>query len=142
MTTTTTPMPQYRALQVLLLVLAIIAGIGGIVILFDARIIFVAVPVPTEAFAHSLITVMIQGFGALFIGLAILLYAASRDPVRYISVIDAFIVILVLLSGIDVYASETLQLSGMYPGHLIWGRVAFRLILAIVLLSLRPKAVR
>ena len=138
----TTPMPQYRVLRGLLLVLAILAGIGGLVILFDARIIFLAVPTPTEAFAHSLIVLLIQAFGALFIGLAILLYAASRDPVRYVSVIDAFIVILVLLSGIDVYAAQTLHTGTMYPGHLIWARVAFRLVLAIVLLSLRPRAVR
>ncbi|MBV9148573.1 MAG: hypothetical protein JO024_01805 [Candidatus Eremiobacteraeota bacterium] len=138
---TTTPMPQYRVLRGLLLVLAILAGIGGLVVLFDARIIFLAVPTPAEPFAHSFIVLLIQGFGAVIIGMAILLYAAARDPVRYISVIDAFIVILVLLSGIDVYAAETLHLGGMYPGHLILGRVAFRLILAIVLLSLRPRAV-
>ena len=135
------PPSQYRALRSLLLVLAILAAIGGVVLLFDARIIFFAVPAPAEAFAHSLIIILMQGFGALFIGLAVLLYAASRDPVRYISVIDAFIVILVLLSGIDVYAAETMHLGGMYPGYLIWARVAFRLILAIVLLSLRPRAV-
>ena len=135
-------MPQFRVLRGLLLMLAILAGIGGSFVLFDARIIFLAVPTPTEAFAHSLITLMIQGFGALFIGLAILLYAASRDPVRYVSVIDAFIVILVLLSGIDVYAAETLHTGTMYPGHLIWARVTFRLVLAIVLLSLRPRAVQ
>ena len=134
-------MPQYRTLRGLLLALAILAGIGGLVVLFDARIIFLALPTPTEAFAHSLIVLLMQGFGAIIIGLAILLYAASRDPVRYIRVIDAFIVMLVLLSGVDVYAAETMHLGGIYPGSLIWARVAFRLILAIVLLSLRPRAV-
>ena len=135
-------MPQYGLLRGLLLVLAVIAGIGGLVILFDPRIIFLAIPSPTEAFAHAWLSLLMQGFGVLFTGFAIVLYAASRDPVRYVSVIDGFIVILVLLSGVDVYAAETLHLGGTYPSHLIWPRVAFRLILAIVLISLRPRAVR
>jgi len=138
----TTAAAQHRVLRGLLLVLAILVGIGGLVILFDGQLVFLALPTPTEASAHTIITLLVQDFGALAIGLAVLLYAAARDPVRSLSVIDAFIVILVLLAGVDVHAAEKLHFGAMYPGYLIWARVAFRLILAIVLLSLRPKGVR
>jgi len=139
---TTPTTSAYRVLRGVLLLLAVVLGIAGVVVLFDAQLIFLAVPTPTEPFAHSLVTLLMQGYGAMALGLAVLLYAASRDPVRYVSVIDAFIVILVLLSGVDVYAAEKLHFGALYPGYLIWARVAFRLILAIVLLSLRPRAVQ
>jgi hypothetical protein len=126
-------------LRGLLLVLAILVGIGGLVILFDGQLVFLVLPTPTETSAHTIITLLIQDFGALAVGLAVLLYAASRDPVRYVSVIDAFIVILVLLAGVDVYAQAELHFGAMYPGYLIWARVAARLILAIILITLRPK---
>jgi len=139
---TVAPVPQYRALRGLLLALAILAAIAGIAILFDPQLIFLALPMPREQSAHTIITVLIQDLGALVLGFGILLYRASREPVRYLSVVDAFIVILVLFSGVDVYAVEELHFGDVYPATMVWVRIAVRLVLAIVLLSLRPRAVR
>ncbi len=138
---TVTALPQYRSLRGLLLIVAILLAIGGAVILFDAQLVFLALPIPKEAFAHATITVLIQDLGAMALGIAVVVYAASRDPVRYISAVDALIVILVLLASVDVYAVEKLHFNTIYPSGMIWARVALRLIVAIVLLWLRPKAV-
>ena len=140
--TTKATVTENKPLRGLLSVLAIIAALAGAVVIFDAQLVFWVLPVPQEAFAHSMITLLVQDLGALMIGFAMLLYAASRDPVRYITVINAFIVVLVLFAGVDVYAAEKLHFGAIYPGYMIWGRVAFRLVLAIILLSLRPRVVQ
>src|ERR1700680_1386809 len=98
-------MTQHRILSGLLLVLAIITFVGGVAILFDSRLAVVAIPSLlalsplTGTSAGTIIAILIQAFGAVAIGFAYLSYTASRDPVRYVGVLGAFIVVLVSVVG-------------------------------------------
>lgn len=129
-----------RILSGLLLVLAILSLVGGLGILFDSRLAVLALPsllalAPlTETSAGTIIAILIQAFGAVAIGFAYLSYTASRDPVRYVGIIDAFIIVLLLVAGIDISVGTKLHVGAILGSGLL------RIVLAAVLLFLRPKA--
>jgi len=130
---------QHRVLSGLLLVLAILTLVGGVAILFDSRLAVLALPSLltlsplTETSARTIIAILIQAFGAVAIGFAYLAYAASRDPVRCVAIVDAFIIVLLLVAGIDISAGTKLHVAA------IWESGVLRIVLAAVLLFLRPK---
>jgi hypothetical protein len=70
--------------------------------------------------------------------LGILLWFASRNPVRNVAVVDALIAGLCILTLTPLLSLWMTDIRSIYPGYLLWGRSAMRLAVAALLYWLRP----
>jgi hypothetical protein len=70
-----------------------------------------------------------------------MLFLASRDLERNVATVDGLIVGLVILAVTPLLSFYTVDIQRIYPGHLIWGRSAIRLVFAAVFFYLRPREV-
>ena len=71
--------------------------------------------------------------------LSVLIFFASRDPVRNVAIVNALIVGLCILAITPLLSLYTLDTRRLYPGYLIWARSLIRLALAVVLHFMRPR---
>jgi hypothetical protein len=126
-------------LRALLSVLAVIAALVGLSILFATRWVFTVSGAPQIA-AQPLLILFAQAFGAVAIPLGYLLYRASRDPVRYVAIIDATVIGLGIVVVLEVYAILAGGLTQYYSPALLWTSVVIRALLAVALFALRPRA--
>jgi hypothetical protein len=132
--------PQYRALRVVLGFLSLLMAIGGVLLIFGSKALVLRLFLhPPEAEISTLLLVTLKEMGGLALMLAIMLFLASRDPVRNVAIIDAFSVALCILAVTPLLSYRMLEVQKIYPGHLVWGRSLIRLALAAVLYFLRPK---
>jgi len=106
---------SHQALRILLLVIAIIQALAGVALLFGS-VWFSLLPTMPHLFSPDFASLMLKLFAALAIFAAILSYAASRDPVRNVAIIDAFIFLLIAVVAIDIYGSWVLHLSPVFAG--------------------------
>ena len=136
-----TPPKNHSALKAVLSVMCALLALGGLFLVFAAGSWIVKWLIP-DANAQTAVwmLVMLKAFGALALFLAYLLYHAARDPVRHATTITGLAYMLILLAALDVYAAYALGFAGVYPIWAIWARAAVRVALAIVLLTLRPRA--
>ena len=128
---------DYAALKAILLLLAVIETLTGVFLLFGARPLAVLAPADLHllpAFTTGLLMV----FGVLALGFGYLMYLASRDPMRYVGVIDTVVFLLIAGALLGLYA--TFALHALF-GFAMWIGTGARLLLAIVLLALRPRGV-
>jgi hypothetical protein len=79
--------------------------------------------------------------GGLALMFGVLLFFASRDPVRNMAIVNGLIVGLCILAITLLLSLYTLDIRRLYPGYLIWGRSLIRLALAAVLYVLRPREI-
>jgi len=77
--------------------------------------------------------------GGLAVMLSVLVFFASRDPVRNVAIVNGLILGLCILAITPLLSLYTLDIRRLYPGYLIWGRSLIRLALAAVLYFLRPR---
>jgi hypothetical protein len=132
--------PQYRALRVVLGFLSLLMAIGGVLLIFGSKALVLRLFLhPPEAEISTLLLATLKEMGGLALMLAIMLFLASRDPVRNVAIIDAFSVGLCILAVTPLLSYRMLEVQKIYPGHLVWGRSLIRLALAAVLYFLRPK---
>jgi hypothetical protein len=68
-----------------------------------------------------------------------MLFLASRDPVRNVAIVDAFIVGLCVLAITPLLSLSMLDIRRLYPSYVIWGRSLIRFALAALLFYLRPR---
>jgi hypothetical protein len=129
---------SHRALRVLLRVLAVIAALVGVSILFAPHWVFMVSGAP-EIAAQPLLLLFAQAFGAVALPLAYLLFRASRDPVRYVAIIDAAVIGLGIVVVLEVYAILAGGLTQYYSPALLWASVVIRALLAVALFALRPR---
>jgi hypothetical protein len=71
--------------------------------------------------------------------LSVLVFFASRNPVRNIAIVNGLIVGLCILAITPFLSLYTLDIRRLYPGYLIWGRSLIRLAIAAVLYFLQPR---
>lgn len=71
--------------------------------------------------------------------LTLMLFFASRDPVRNAAIVDALIAGLVILALTPLLSLYTLDIRKIYPSYLIWGRCLVRLAIAALLYLLKPR---
>ncbi len=105
-------------------------------VLLASNLVVSIVPTTLLAFSAGFAGVMLKVFGVIALFGAYLLYAASRDPVRYVAVIDAFAFLLLAVAAIDVYALVVVHLT-FAPWVIL--RTVVRVALAIALIVLRPR---
>ena len=87
----------------------------------------------------TLLLAMVKEVGGLTLTFSLLLWFASRDPVRNVAILDALIVGLCVLAVTPLLSLWTTEIRTLYPAYLIWGRSVVRLVVAAVLFWLRPR---
>ncbi len=137
------PRPPYRVLRILLVVFSLLAAAGGLVMIFAGKPLMVRLFLsPPESEMSTLLLATLKEMGGVLLMLSFLFFFASRDPVRNVAIVDAFIAGACVLAFTPLLSLYTLDLRGLYPGYLvnlIWVRSAVRLALAALLYYLRPR---
>jgi hypothetical protein len=125
------PRASYRGLRIMLGFLSVFVGVGGLVMIVGGQPLMVRLFLrPPESEVSTLLLVMMKEMGGLFLMFSLLLYFASRDPIRNVAIVNAFIVGLCVLALTPLLSLYILELRRLYPAYLIWGRSAVRLALA------------
>jgi hypothetical protein len=89
----------HRALRIVLRVFSALVAVGSLLMIFSGRPLMMRVLLrPPESEVSTLLLFVVREMGGLFLMLSLLLYFASRDPVRNVAIIDAVIVGLVVLA--------------------------------------------
>jgi hypothetical protein len=65
--------------------------------------------------------------------LSLMLFFASRNPVRNLAIVNAVIAGLGILALTPLLSFYTLDIQKIYPGRLVWGRSLVRLAIAALL---------
>jgi len=132
--------PPYRALRIVLGVFSLLAALVGLVIISSGRPLMMRLFFrPPESELSTLLLFMMKEMGGFILMLSVMLYLASRDPVRNVAILNAFIVGLCVLVVTPLLSLYTLDIRRLYPGYIIWGRSLVRLAVAALLYYLRPQ---
>src|SRR5438270_5154898 len=136
------PEPPYRALRIFLRVFSLLAVAGGLLMIFAGKplIVRIFLRLP-EGEVSTLLLSLLKEMGGMVLMLGVLLWLASRNPVRNVAVVDALIVGLCILALTPLLSLWMTDIRNMYPGHLLWGRSVVPLALAALLCWLLPRHV-
>jgi len=94
---------------------------------------------PPESEVSTLLLFVLKEMGGFVLMLTLMLFFASRDPVRNVAIVDALIVGLLVLSVTPLLSLYTLEIAKIYPRYLVWGRSLVRLAIAELLYLLKPR---
>lgn len=131
---------DYRATRISLAVISVLLAIGGLFMVFSSKALLMRMfmsPPPAEV--STLMLFMTKEFGGVMLMLSALLWFASRDPVRNVAIMDAFIIGFCVLAVTPLVSRALLPIREIYPDSLVWGRSVIRLIMAGVFYWLRPR---
>ncbi len=132
--------PPYRALRIILGIVSVFAAATGLLLVFSGKPLLMRLLLrPPETEVSTLLFFMMRELGGLALMLSVLVFFASRDPVRNVAIVNGFIVGLCILAITPLLSLYTLDIRRLYPGYLIWGRSLTRLAMAVVLYFLRPR---
>jgi len=138
----TMPEPPYRALSILLRVFSLLAALGGLLLIFAEKPLIVRILLrPPEAEVSTLFLSLLKEMGGMLLMISILLWLASRNPVRNVAVVDALIAGLCILALTPLLSLRMTDIRNIYPAYLLWGRSVVRLVIAAWLYWLRPRHV-
>ena len=131
--------PPYRALRIVLRVFSLLVFVGSVLMIAGGKSLMMRVLMrPTESEVSTLLLFIVREMGGFALMLSLMLFFASRDPVRNVAIIDAVIVGLAVLAVTPLISLARLDIGSLYPGYLIWGRSVARLAIAASLFYLRP----
>ena len=132
--------PPYRALQLVLRVFSLLLSVGGVFMIFASKPLIMRVFLrPPESEVSTLLLFVLKEMGGFVLMLTLMLFFASRDPVRNVAIVDALIVGLLVLSVTPLLSLYTLEIAKIYPRYLVWGRSLVRLAIAELLYLLKPR---
>lgn len=130
-------MTKLRVLQILLAAIGVLSALAGLILLLATGWLFSLLALPAEP---VFFIIAFKAVGAVAIGLGYASSVAARDPERNVVVVDLLIIIMVLAAAVGAYAEIAFHFAvGNVSTSLVWAGSAVRLILAIVLLALRPR---
>jgi hypothetical protein len=122
--------PPYRALRI---ILSIFTAAAGLLLVFSGKPLVMRLLLRPPETEVSLLLFLMRELGGLALMVGVLLFFASRDPVRNAAIMDRLIMGLCILAITPFLSLYTLDIRRLYPGYLIWGRSLIRLVLAAVL---------
>jgi hypothetical protein len=132
--------PPYRALRIVLGFLSLVLAIGGVLMIFGGKPLIMRVFMhPPEFEISTLLLATLKEMGGIVLMFSVILCLAARDPERNVAIIDAVSVGFCILAITPLISLYTLDVGGLYPAYLIWGRSFVRLALAGLLYYLRPR---
>ena len=136
------PKPPYRALCIFLRLFSLLAAMGGLLMIFAEKRLIVRILLrPPEGEVSTLLLSLLKEMGGMVLMLSVLLWLASRNPVRNVAVVDALIAGLCILALTSLLSLWMTDIRNMYPGYFLWGRSVVRLAMAALLYWLRPRHV-
>src|SRR5207244_7660731 len=94
---------------------------------------------PPASEVSTLLLALLKEMGGIMLMLSVMLFLASRDPARNVAILDALTVGLFVLATTPLLSLKMTDIGKLYPAYLIWGRSLVRLVLAGVLLYVRPR---
>jgi hypothetical protein len=131
---------QYRATRIFLTVVSIMMAVGGVVMVFSTKgLVRRAVMSPPPGEVSTLMLFVTKEFGGVLLMLAAMMWFASRDPVRNVAILDAFIFGFCVLAITPLITRAMLPIRDVYPESFIWARSISRVIMAGVFYWIRPK---
>ena len=132
--------PPYRALRIVLSVFSAFTAVGGLFMIFASKPLIMRMFLrPPEAEVSTLLLFVLKEMGGFVLMLSLLLFFASRDPVRNLAIVNAVIAGLCILALTPLLSFYTLDIQKIYPGHLVWARSVVRLAMAALLYFLKPR---
>ncbi len=132
--------PPHRTLRIVLGVFSVLAAAGGLLLAFSGKALMIRLFLrPPDSEISTLLLFTLKEMGGFVLMLSVMLYFASRDPVRNVAIVNAVIVGLCVLAVTPLISLATLDIRRLYPGYIIWGRSLVRLALAALLFYLRPR---
>ena len=132
---------SYKGLSTLLYVLSVLEAIAGLVMIFGSSWVLSMAPASLALPDSGFVMIFMKALGILALGLGYLLCVTARDPVRHVAIIDTLVFILIASAILVWYAMAAMHLGQYFPANYIVVRIVVQLILAIVLVVMRPKAV-
>ncbi len=85
--------PPYRSLRIFLRAFSLLAALGGLLMIFAEKPLIVRIFLrPPEGEVSTLLLSLLKEMGGMVLMLGVLLWLASRNPVRNVAVVDALIV--------------------------------------------------
>ena len=136
------PGPPHRALRIFLSVFSMLAALGGLLMIFAEKPLIVRIFLrPPEGEVSTLLLSLLKETGGMALMLGVLLWLASRNPVRNVAIVDALIAGLCVLAVTPLLSLWTTDIGRLYPAYFLWGRSAVRLAIAALLYWLRPRHV-
>ena len=135
--------PPYRALRVVLGLLATLVAVGGLTLVLGSRPLIMRLFLePPASEVTTLLRFTLRELGGIALMLSLMLFFAARNPARNVAIVDAFTAGLAILAITPLISLYTLDLQKLYPASLVWGRSLVRLGLAALLYWLRPSVER
>ena len=132
--------PPFRALQIVLRVFSVLLAVGGVFMILASKPLIMRVFLrPPDSEVSTLLLFVLKEMGGFVLMLTLMLFFASRDPVRNAAIVDALIAGLVILALTPLLSLYTLDIRKIYPSYLIWGRSLVRLAIAALLYLLKPR---
>lgn len=132
--------PPYRALQIVLRIFSLLLLVGGVFMIFASKPLVMRVFLrPPESEVSTLLLFVLKEMGGFVLMLTLMLFFASRDPIRNVAIVDAVIAGLVVLAVTPLLSLYTLEIQKIYPSYLVWGRSLVRLAIAALLYLLKPR---
>jgi hypothetical protein len=117
------PEPPYRALRIVLRVFSLLAALGGLLMIFAEKPLIVRIFLrPPEGEVTTLLLSLLKEMGGIVLMLSVLLWLASRNPMRNVAIVDGFIAGLCILAVIPVLSLWMTDIRSVYPAYLLWGR--------------------
>jgi hypothetical protein len=134
------PGPPHRALCIFLRVFSLLAGLGGLLMIFAEKPLIVRIFLrPPEGEVSTLLLSLLKETGGMALMLGVLLWLASRNPVRNVAIVDALIAGLCILAVTPLLSLWMTDIGRVYPAYFLWGRSVVRLAIAALLYWLRPR---
>jgi hypothetical protein len=94
---------------------------------------------PPEGEVSTLLLSLLKETGGMALMLGVLLWLASRNPVRNVAIVDALIAGLCILAVTPLLSLWMTDIGRVYPAYFLWGRSVVRLAIAALLYWLRPR---
>src|SRR5205807_8366483 len=136
------PEPPYRALRIFLRVFSLLAVAGGLLMIFAGKPLIVRIFLRRpEGEVSTLLLSVLKEMGGMVLMLGVLLWLASRNPVRNVAIVDALIAGLCILALTPLLSLWMTDIRSNYLAYFLWGRSAVRLAMAAFLYWLRPRHV-
>jgi hypothetical protein len=137
------PGPPHRALCIFLRVFSLLAALGGLLMIFAEKPLIVRIFLrPPEGEVSTLLLSLLKETGGMALMLGVLLWLASRNPVRNVAIVDALIAGLCILAVTPLLSLWMTDIGRIYPPYFLWGRSVVRLAIAALLYWLRPREAR
>ena len=94
---------------------------------------------PPEGEVTTLLLSLLKEMGGIVLMLGVLLWLASRNPVRNVAIVDGLIVGLCIVALTPLLSLWMTDIRNIYPAYFLWGRSVVRLAIAALLFWLRPR---